>query len=258
MNLSCMIVDDEPPAVDELTYILSGIEQVDIVGTAFSAAKAISAIRTKHPDLVFLDIKMPGGDGFEVIRACASTYGPPFFVLVTAFDQHAVKAFEASATDYILKPFQSERIRESVTRVRQILTIHRKGSLYGQFDHMVQGSINTENRKVKIGVQTKGRILLLDCKEIVYCRAENKSVRVCTNRCGFDLWGSSSLDELENKLRRHGFFRVHRSFLVNLARVKELVSWFNGRYILTLTDADATEVAVSRRRAKALKLTLGL
>jgi DNA-binding LytR/AlgR family response regulator len=258
MNLSCMIVDDEPPAVDELTYILSGLEKVDIVATAFSAAKAISTIRAKHPDLVFLDIKMPGGDGFEVMRACAATYGPPFFVLVTAFDQHAVKAFEASAADYILKPFQSERIRESVARVRQMLAIHRKGALYGQLEHMVQRLSPAENKPTKIGVEKKGRILLLDSEEIVYCKAENKSVRVCTDRCCYDLWGSSSLDELQDKVAGRGFFRAHRSFLVNLARVKELTSWFNGRYILTLTDVEATEVPVSRRRVKALKHTLGL
>jgi DNA-binding LytR/AlgR family response regulator len=258
MKISCLIVDDEPPAVDELSYILSGIANVDVVATAFSAAKAILAIRTRHPDLVFLDIKMPGGDGFEVIRACAATPGPPFFVFVTAYDRHAVKAFEASAVDYILKPFQANRIRESVSRVHQMLTTHRRGALYGQLERMAERLSPAADCPTKIGVERKGRILLLDPDEIVYCKAENKSVRVCTDRCCFNLWGLASLDELENKLCGHGFFRAHRSFLVNLARIKEMASWFNGRYILTVTDASATEVPVSRRRVKALKDKLGL
>lgn len=258
MNISCLIVDDEPPAVDELDYILSGIEDVDVVATAFSAAKAISAIHAKDPDLVFLDIKMPGGDGFEVIRACAAAYGPPFFVFVTAYDQDAVKAFEACAVDYILKPFQAERIRESVTRVRQMLLAHHKNALYGSLERMMERLKPGAGTPTKIGVEKKGRILLLDPEAIVYCKAENKSVRVCTHDHCFDLWGLSSLDELEDKLGDAGFFRTHRSFLVNLARVKEVTSWFNGRYILTFTDAAATEVPVSRRRVKALKCKLGL
>jgi two-component system, LytTR family, response regulator len=258
MKISCLIVDDEPPAVDELSYILSGIGNVDVVATAFSAAKAIDAIRTRHPDLVFLDIKMPGGDGFEVIRACATAPGPPFFVFVTAYDQHAVKAFEASAVDYILKPFQADRIRESVARVRRMLTTHRKGTLYGQLERMVERFKPAADSPTKIGVERKGRILLLDPDEIIYCKAENKSIRVCTDRQCFNLWGVSSLDELEDKLGGHGFFRAHRSFLVSLARIKEMASWFNGRYILTVTDASGTEVPVSRRRVKALKDRLGL
>jgi DNA-binding LytR/AlgR family response regulator len=258
MKIFCLIVDDEPPAVDELSYILSGIEDVDVVATAFSAAKAISAIRVKHPDLVFLDIKMPGGDGFEVIRACAAPYGPPFFVFVTAYDQDAVKAFEACAVDYILKPFQAERIRESVSRVRQMLFAHRQNALYGRLERVVERLSPVAITPPKVGVEKKGRILLLDPEAIFYCKAENKSVRVCTHDQCFDLWGLSSLDELEDKLNDQGFFRTHRSFLVNLACIKEVSSWFNGRYILTVTDAATTEVPVSRRRVKALKDKLRL
>jgi two-component system, LytTR family, response regulator len=258
MKISCLIVDDEPPAVDELNYILSGIEDVDVVATAFSAAKAVSAIRAKQPDLVFLDIKMPGGDGFEVIRACAAPFGPPFFVFVTAYDQDAVKAFEACAVDYILKPFQAERIHESVTRVRRMLLAHHNNALYGRLERMMERLQPAAGTLVKVGVEEKGRILLLDAEAIVYCKAENKSVRVCTQDQCFDVWGLSSLDELEDKLGDQGFFRTHRSFLINLDRIKDLTSWFNGRCILTCTDAAATEVPVSRRRVKALKNKLGL
>jgi two-component system LytT family response regulator/two-component system response regulator LytT len=258
MKISCLIVDDEPPAVDELSYILSGIEDVEIVATAFNSARAISAIRANDPDLVFLDIKMPGGDGFEVIRACGAACGPPFFVFVTAYDQDAVKAFEASAVDYVLKPFQAERILESVVRIRQMIATHRKGVLYGRLERIVERLTPAADAPTKIGVEKKGRILLLDPEEIVFCKAENKTVRVCTHERCYDLWGASSLDELEAKLGGHCFFRTHRSFLVNLACIKEVVSWFSGRYILTVTDAETSEVPVSRRRVKALKDKLGL
>lgn len=258
MKISCLIVDDELPAVDELNYILSGIEDVDVVATAFNAAQAIRAIKAEKPELVFLDIKMPGSDGFEVIRACAADFGPPFFVFVTAYEQDAVKAFEACAVDYILKPFQAERIRESVGRVRQMLLASRKNGFYGRMERMMDRMEPSAAEPLKVAVEKKGRILLLDAETIVYCKAENKSVRVCTPERCFDSWKSSSLDELESKLAGRGFFRTHRSFLVNLARVRELIAWFNGRYLLSFTDAGATEVPVSRRRVKALKDKLGL
>ena len=132
MEIRCLIVDDEPPAVDELNYILSEIAGVDVVGSADGAGKAINTIQAKKPDLVFLDIKMPGRDGFDVAKACASFSKTPFFVFATAYDEHAVKAFEASAVDYILKPFRAERVLESIERVKELIGIQRQGSLCGQ------------------------------------------------------------------------------------------------------------------------------
>jgi two-component system LytT family response regulator/two-component system response regulator LytT len=258
MEIKCLIVDDEPPAVDELNYILSGIDDVVVLGSANSAESAVHAIRVKQPDLVFLDIKMPGQDGFEVINACASFRKTPFFVFATAYDEHAVTAFEASAVDYLLKPFQASRVRESVERVAQLLVGRRQGKLCGQLEKLVERIQPQRTPLTKVSVEHKGRILLLDPENIVYCKAENKGILACTENQCYTLHGTASLDQLESKLRNHGFFRSHRGYLVNLACVKEVAPWFNGKYVLTTSRQAANEVPVSRRRVKSLKIQLGL
>lgn len=258
MDIKCLIVDDEPPAVDELNFILSRISGVEVVGLADSAGNAINTIRLKEPDLVFLDIKMPGRDGFEVIKACKSLRKIPLFVFATAYDEHAIKAFEASAVDYILKPFRSERVRESVERAKQMMLARMQGALCGQLEMLMARIHPPANNIAKISVEHKGRILLLDPESIVYCKAENKGILACTESHCYSLHGPTSLDDMESKLKGRGFFRSHRGYLVNLACVKEVVSWFNGKYILTTTDRASTQVPVSRRRVKSLKIRLGL
>lgn len=258
MEVKCLIVDDEPPAVDELAFILSGITGVRVIGSADSAAKAIRSIEDQQPDLVFLDIKMPGRDGFEVVEACAGFDASPYFVFATAYDDHAVQAFEASAVDYLLKPFRSERVQESVDRVKQRMVARRQGVLCGRLENLVERLHPPKDTIAKVSVEYKGRIRLLDPESIVYCKAENKGVVACTNDNCYLMHSTASLDLLESRLKARGFFRSHRGYLVNLACVKEVVSWFNGKYILTTTDCNSTEVPVSRRRAKSLKQRLGL
>lgn len=258
MKIKCLIVDDEPPSVDELNYILSGIDQVEVIGVAFSAGNAIEAIKKLDPDLVFLDIKMPGRDGFDVVKACSELPRPPLFVFATAYDEHAVRAFEASAVDYLLKPFQAERVQESVERAIKIVIGRHHRQLYGQLENLVRDMPSAQNYLAKISVEHKGRIRLLDPDSIVFFKAENKATLAFTETQSHPLHGATSLDMLDAKLAKRGFFRSHRSYLVNLACVKEVVSWFNGKYLLTMADEQKTEVPVSRRRAKAMKERLGL
>ncbi|MEJ2155506.1 MAG: LytTR family DNA-binding domain-containing protein [Desulfobacteraceae bacterium] len=258
MNVRCLIVDDEPPAVNELDYILSKIEGIQVIDKAGSAGGAIRAIRSKQPDLVFLDIKMPGRDGFEVIKACVSYPKTPYFIFATAYDEHALQAFEASAVDYILKPFQADRVLAGVERVRQLMASRRQGALCGQLEKLVDRIKPRASSITKVSVEHKGRILLLDPEDIVYARAKDKGVMVCTNERCYGIHGMPSLDALASRVSEYGFFRSHRSFLVNLAHVSEVVPWFNGKYLLTIRDRAATEVPVSRRRVKALKRRLGI
>lgn len=258
MDVRCLIVDDEPPAVNELDYILSKIGGIEVVDKAGSADDAIHAIRAKQPDLVFLDIKMPGRDGFEVIKECASYPKTPYFIFATAYDEHALQAFEASAVDYILKPFQADRVLVGVERVRQMMASRRQGVLCGQLEKLVDRIQPRATRITKVSVEHKGRILLLDPEDIVYSCAKDKGVRVCTHERCYAIHGVPSLDALTSRLAGYGFFRSHRSFLVNLAHVKEVVPWFNGKYLLTIRDRAATEVPVSRRRVRALKRRLGI
>lgn len=258
MEIRCLIVDDELPAVDELRFILSSMPGVDIIGSAHSAGSAIRAIQDQQPDLVFLDIKMPGQDGFDVIRARTSFPKIPFFVFATAYDEHAVKAFDASAVDYLLKPFQADRVHESVQRVRKMLLDRQQGMLCGQLEKLVERIHPAATPIDKISVEHKGRILLLDPDGIVYFKAENKGILVFTNHQCYSLHGTARLDNLESRLEKLGFFRSHRGYLVNLSCVTEVVPWFNGKYILKTTDQAGTEIPVSRRRVKSLKKRLGL
>lgn len=258
MIIRCLVVDDEPPAVEELSYLLNKIEDLEVVGKANSASKALEAIELLEPDLVFLDIQMPGRDGFDVIREIAGAEAAPLFVLGTAYDQFAVKAFDAEATDYILKPFTEERVRKSVERARQLLESRRQAPLSVQVAELVKHLASKPKGIVKISVESKGRIRMLDPHEIMFCKAENKGVTIQTKDKAFLLFGQSSLDVLENKLAPQSFFRVHRSYLVNLACIREVIPWFNGRYIVVTSDDQATEVPVSRQRVKELKELLGL
>lgn len=258
MEIRCLIVDDETPAVDELRFILSGIDGVDIIGSAHSAGSAIRAVQDLQPDLVFLDIKMPGRDGFDVIRACTTFPKIPFFVFATAYDEHAVKAFDASAVDYLLKPFQAKRVGESVMRVRKLLLDRQQGLLCGQLERLVERIHPAVTPIDKISVEHKGRILLLDLNLIVYFKAQNKTVLAFTDHQRYSLHGAARLDSLESRLDNQGFFRSHRGYLVNLSCVTEVVPWFNGTYILKTTDRADSEIPVSRRRVKTLKKRLGL
>lgn len=258
MKIRCLLVDDEIPALDELAYILAGIRDIEVTGTATNASKAVDAIRSDKPDVVFLDIQMPGGDGFSVIDAVGSDYGPPFFIFSTAYDRHALKAFDARAIDYILKPFQPERVRESVDRARQMLQSLRRGNMYEKMERFVERLDRPSNETIMISVEHRGRILLLDARDIVCFKADNKQILACAEARCHPLHGHRSLDELETNLGHHAFFRAHRGYLVNLRCIREVAPWFNGRYILIAADKDNTEIPVSRNRVKALKIRLGL
>lgn len=258
MIIRCLVVDDEPPATEELSYLLSKIEKVEVVGTAENTSKALDAIERLEPDLVFLDIQMPGQDGFDVVQAYKQSQNAPLFVLATAYDQYAVKAFDTDVVDYILKPFTEQRVRKSVDRARIWLQSRRQAPLATQMEQLVRRLDKGNGGIVKISVESKGRIKVFDPREIMFCKAENKGITIKTKERSYLLFSQSSLDELEKKLTAQSFFRTHRSYLVNLTRIKEVIPWFNGRYIVTTADVPSTEVPVSRRRVKELKQLLGL
>ena len=258
MIIRCLVVDDEPPAVEELAYLLGRIEKVEVVGKARSASEALEAIDTLEPDLVFLDIQMPGKDGFDVVHALKASSTAPLFVMATAFDHYAVKAFDTDVVDYILKPFTEKRVRKSVDRVRALLKARRQDPLTLQMERLVRHLDQPPRELIKISVEYKGRIKVLDPGEIIFCKAENKGVTVKTGKKAYLLRGQGSLDDLENKLTPLSFFRAHRSFLVNLSSIKEVIPWFNGRYIVAMADDETSEVPVSRKKVRQLKQLLGL
>lgn len=261
MEIRALIVDDEPPARDELAFLLSEFADVSVAGQVASAREAVAAIRDLEPDVVFLDIEMPGGSGFDVLADVLDDGAePPLFVFATAFDQYAIRAFDENAVDYVLKPFTSERLAKSLARVRSALATRSQGPGGDVRDelHKLLASVSAGRGFTRVAVEHGGRIALLRPEEIILCCCEERRVVVHTAREALACHGPLTLDALEERLESHSFFRANRGTLVNLARVREFSPWFNGKYNCVMDDAQGTEVTVSRGRVPAFKEQLGL
>jgi len=257
--LRCLIVDDEPPARDELAYLLSCLDDLDVVAMASTAQAGLQAIAEYAPDLVFLDIHMPGHDGFFVTGELAAMAKPPLVVMATAYDDYAVRAFEENAIDYVLKPFSEERIAKSVERARNLLRADGDGAGKTEMKRLLAALDLSQSRVGKrVPVEHGGRLLLLAPEEIVFCRAESKRVYVHAQRAYFPALAGNTLESLLERLGPNRCFRCHRAFLVNLDHIRSVTPWDNGRYLLVMDDAEQTEIPVSRAKARELKGRLGL
>ncbi len=234
--LKALLVDDEVPARSELRFLLGEAGGVEVVGEAGSASEALQLIKAIPYDVVFLDVNMPGLSGIELAEALAGLAHPPAIIFVTAHSEHAVKAFEVAATDYLVKPVEIDRLRVAVERLKPAAEL--------------------TTRIDRIPVEKSGRKLLLQVSDIFHVMAKDDYSYIYTD--GERYLSTLSLADLEVKLESQSFFRVHRRYLVNLAQVKEVAPMYGGTMELTLKDAAQTRVPVSRRRAPALKRSLGL
>ncbi|MFV0439657.1 MAG: LytR/AlgR family response regulator transcription factor [Desulfopila sp.] len=259
MNIRTVIVDDEQPARAELRYLLSRYDDIEIIGEAASAGEAIRLLDAADPDLVFLDIQMPGGNGFEVLHAVRDRARLPLVVFATAYDNHAVKAFEERAIDYILKPFAEKRLSQTIERVRNLLAgqPQRRDDLETRLQTLL-ARYDAPREQVKISVEKNGRIQLLSPREIIYCSCESNGILIHTRAESHLLYGIATMDRLAEHLAAAPFFRVHRAVLVNLDGIREFSPWFNGKYNLVMNDARGTEITVSRSRVKAFKERVGI
>lgn len=247
-----ILVDDEPPARDELSYLLSAHADVKVVAVAANAAEAVAAIRSHKPDLVFLDIQMPGRNGFHVLSEVMDMDRPPLVVFATAYDEYAIRAFEENAVDYILKPVAEDRLGTSLDRARALL---RDGGGGRQADagealEKLLAGVGIKRGITRISVEHSGRNVLLNPREVVYFTYENRRVHAGTRDGVFPCASDLTLDRLEERLDGFAFFRANRSQLVNLSQVRTYAPWFNGRYVLTLSDARETEITVSKSRVR--------
>jgi two-component system response regulator LytT len=259
MSLSAVIVDDEQLARDELAYLLKNGGDVDVVAQGKNGLEAVSLIKEHNPDLVFLDVQMPGLDGFGVIKKLLDKKVPlPKIVFATAFDQYAVKAFEVNAVDYLLKPFDKKRVAQSVQRAR---TKQESGILPAEkIDNLVRMLEMQKPQLSKILLKSVGRMLLVDQREICYASIEDGVITVVTAGLS-GIEGHSNcrtLEELLDSLDPNLFWRAHRSFLVNINRIREVVPWFKSSYQLRMDDKKQTEVPVSRAQTKRLRELFGL
>jgi len=234
--LKALVVDDEAPARSELRFLLDEAGGVEVVGEASNSAEALQLIKAIPYDVVFLDIDMPGSSGVEMAETLAEMERPPSIVFVTAHSEHAVKAFEVAATDYLVKPVDVERLRQAIERLAPTQEVPA--------------------RIERIPVEKAGKKLLLQVEDIFYIMAKDDYSYLHTN--GERYLSTISLAALEKRLLPMGFFRVHRRYLVNLSCVKEVVPMYGGTLLLTLNDTEGTQVPVSRRRVPSLKRALGL
>jgi two-component system, LytTR family, response regulator len=258
MSLSAVIVDDEQLARDELAFLLKDVGDIDVVAQGKNGVEAVNLIREHNPDLVFLDVQMPGLDGFGVIKKLLDRKVPlPKIVFATAFDQYAVKAFEVNAVDYLLKPFDKKRVAQSVQKAR---TKMESGSPTDKIDTLVRMLESQRPQSAKILLKAAGRLFLVNQKDICFASIEDGIISVVTSGVN-GMEGQSNcrtLEELLDSLDPNLFWRAHRSFLVNINRIKEVVPWFKSSYQLRMDDKKQTEIPVSRAQTKRLRELFGL
>jgi two-component system response regulator LytT len=254
--LSAVIVDDEQLARDELTYLLKSVDDLNVVAQGRNGLEAVGLIKEHAPDLVFLDVQMPGLDGFGVIKKLLDKkIALPQIVFATAYDQYAVKAFEVNAIDYLLKPFDKKRVSLAVEKARKKIQSTAGGN--EKLDTLVKMLESQRPQNSKVLLRSAGRLLLVDQKDVCFASIEDGIISVVSTH----LEGQSNcrtLEELLAGLDADMFWRAHRSFVVNINRIKEVVPWFKSSYQLRMDDKKQTEIPVSRAQTKRLRELFGL
>jgi len=244
-RLDVLVVDDEAPARDELAFLLRQQEAIRNIAQAADAELCLQLLSREEFDAVFLDIRMPRLDGLTLGRLIAHLARPPQIVFVTAYEEHAVEAFGIDAVDYLLKPVRPERLGMTIARLL-------RARAAGEPPQPPEPSVGD-----RIAVRASGgQFLLIPVSEVRVAIAEEEGSRVLTPRARYHVrW---SLSDLEERLRGHGFLRVHRAYLVNLNHVASIEAFFNGTYLLKLDDLPGLNVPVSRRHAADLKAAVRL
>lgn len=261
MPINTLIIDDERPAREELAYLLKPIPEIHIVGQGKNGLDALNLIKEHEPDLVFLDVQMPGLDGFGVIKKLAEKkIKMPQIIFATAYDEYAVDAFEVNAVDYVLKPFDKARIAKAVQRAKRLLEaqsspMERLENLVEQLGVPKPAAVAPELPKrmsAKLLLKTQQKMFLVDASEMVYAAIQDGSITIFTK----DSQGSSNfrtLEELQASLESDHFWRAHRSYLVNIDYIKEVVPWFRSTFLLKMNDKRVTEIPVSRSQTRRLR-----
>ena len=248
MAMRTLIVDDEAPARERLKRYLATLEGVEVIGEAKDGVQAVEMIEAQSPELVLLDIQMPGLDGFGVVEALED---PPAIIFVTAYDQYAIRAFEVHALDYLLKPFSRERLAKAIHRAQEALAEGQ--DLSAQLRPLLEGLAAEGRYLTRLAVRDRECIRVLDADEVDWIGIEDEQVMVHVGDQAYPI--RRTLTELEARLDPKRFFRAHRSAIVNLDRVQEIIPWFKGSHILRLTTG--AEVDLSRAQARALRKILG-
>jgi two-component system LytT family response regulator len=231
MSIRTLVVDDEPMARERIVGLLAQEPDVDLVGECSDGSQAVSAIQSLSPDLVFLDVQMPAGDGFGVLRQLKPEQ-MPMVVFITAYDEYALQAFEVHALDYLLKPFGRDRLQQSLAHARRQHEGHRAGELGKGIMALVDNI--AERKPDRLVVKSGGRVFFVRTDEIEWIEAAGNYVRL--HLASQTHVFRETMNDMEKRLDPERFFRIHRSRIVNADRIKELQPWTSGEYLLVLQN----------------------
>jgi two-component system, LytTR family, response regulator LytT len=245
-TLTTVVVDDETLACDELSYLLKDFAEVEVIATGSNGLEAVELIQRLEPELVFLDVHMPGLDGIGVVRRLRERdIELPHFIFVTAYDQYAVEAFRLEALDYLLKPVDKARLGETIERARRVIQEKKP-------PEPPVAKAPASAPRTKLLVRAANRNFIVDAQDVIYATIDNGLITLVTT----SMEGHSNyrtIEDLQANLDREMFWRVHRSYLVNINRIKEVVPWFKSSYQLRMDDKKHTEVPVSRVQTRRLR-----
>lgn len=250
-TISAVLADDEKLAREELSYLLKSFPEIELIGSAENGLEALDIIERAEPDVVFLDVQMPGLDGLGIIRRLREEGAVlPHFVLVTAYDHYAIEAFRIEALDYLLKPVDRDRLAETIGRAHRMVQEKAKSA---EAFPMPKPSL----QRSKILVKSSGRSFIVDAQDIVFATIDDGLITIVTTA----VEGESNyrtIEELQSNLDPDMFWRVHRSYLVNIHRIKEVIPWFKSSFQIRMDDKKGTEIPVSRVQTKRLRSLLKL
>ncbi|MDA1313950.1 MAG: LytTR family DNA-binding domain-containing protein [Acidobacteria bacterium] len=250
-KLTALIVDDEELARDELAFLLKSFPAVEVVGTAGDGLEALQLIVLKKPDIVFMDVQMPGLNGLEVVRELVGAGGEiPHFIFATAYDQYAVQAFEVNAVDYLLKPIEKDRLGVSIERARKLRAAPAQEK--NQVESLLAQIKSGLRQPTKVLLNNSNRMFLVDAGDIIYASIQDGFITIVSTH----IEGQSNyktIEELQSNLDAATFWRPHRSYLVNINKIQEVVPWFKSSYQLRMSDKKRTEIPVSRAQTKRLR-----
>jgi two-component system LytT family response regulator len=233
--MNCIIVDDEIPAIQELSYFITNFSSIKILGKFDASIKALEFIQRNSIDIIFLDINMPKLDGLALSRVINTLKPKPLLVFISAYKDYALEAFEVSAFDYILKPYSENRISDTLNRL--------------------EGCTTEKCSNNRLTIWKNEKLYVINMNDIYYCKANEHEVFIYTKTDEYKI--TCSISELYRKLPQESFFKCHRSYIVNTDKITEIIPWFNNTYVLRLKGIDA-EVPVSRQNISQFKLLMGI
>ncbi|MBC8006712.1 MAG: response regulator transcription factor [Prolixibacteraceae bacterium] len=250
-SIATVVIDDEKLALEELLYLLKDYPEVEVVASADNGIQGVEIIEKYEPDIVFLDVQMPGLDGMGVIRTLREHSDElPYFVLVTAYENYAIEAFSMEALDYLLKPVEKVRLDRTIERAQRLFSEQRAGEPFAV-------TPRPKEQRTKILVKSAGRSFIVDAQDIVYATIDEGIITIVTSAVEGES-NYKTIEELQSNLDPETFWRVHRSYLVNINRIREVIPWFKSSYQIRMDDKKQTEIPVSRVQTKRLRSLLKL